>query len=98
MTNTPNPQDNKTIDDIVLSIRRAESGMRDARNSGTVLHFISKFDEAKQQIQALIAKARNKALDDVKFYGYGYDDGTGFVIKISYEQLNALKLTPKENK
>ena len=54
--------------------------------------------KAKQQIQALITEARNKALDDVKFYGHGYDDGTGFSIKISYEQLNALKLTPKENK
>lgn len=54
--------------------------------------------KATKAIEALITEARNKALEDVKFYGYGYDDGTGFVIKISYEQLNSLKLTTKENK
>ena len=46
----------------------------------------------------LVNEARNKALEDVKFYGYGYDNGAEFVIQISYKQLNSLKITSKDNK
>lgn len=45
-----------------------------------------------------VIEARNQAIEDVKKAGYGYDDGTGFVLKISYAELSALKATLKNNK
>jgi len=94
MTNTPEPKAN-TLDEILAPW----VGFVHSEYDGTSMvdDELAVIATAKQQIQALITEARNKALDDVKFYGHGYDDGTGFSIKISYEQLNALKLTPKEN-
>lgn len=52
-------------------------------------------DGAKQALldwhNKQIAKAREQAIEDVKYAGYGYDDGTGFVLKISYAELATLK-------
>ena len=102
MTNTPNPQPN-TLDEMFEWLDKlSELNKLGGRGHGDlkdVCYICGISPNAlKVQLQALITEARNKALDDVKFYGHGYDDGTGFSIKISYEQLNALKLTPKENK
>lgn len=33
----------------------------------------------------------DRAIEEVKKAGYGYDDGTGFVLKISFAELAALK-------
>ena len=41
-------------------------------------------------IQDRERQARIQAIDDVKKAGYGYDDGTGFVLKISYTELAQL--------
>lgn len=55
------------------------------------------------EIKATIEReARRKTIEDIARAGHGYDDGTGFVLKISYEKLiflnSALEdgLTPKE--
>jgi hypothetical protein len=55
--------------------------------------------KAKQQLLSLIQEENNtvynQAIDDIKLRGYGYDDGTGFVLKISFAELQALK-QPKD--
>ena len=44
-----------------------------------------------EALQQEIAKAREQAIEDVKYAGYGYDDGAGFVLKIPYAELATLK-------
>jgi len=44
-----------------------------------------------------VVEARNKTIDGVKLMGYGSDDGTGFVLKISFADLAKLKETPNED-
>lgn len=59
-------------------------------------HFINKL---KPVILPLIREygnqreleGRKRAIGDVKREGYGYDDGTGFVLKISYAELSQLQ-------
>ena len=48
-------------------------------------------DRKKHELQA-----RENAIEDVKYAGYGYDDGTGFVLKISYKELETLKEQKEE--
>lgn len=47
-------------------------------------------------IQTSVQEAYKKAIDDVKIAGYGYDDGTGFILKISFAELNQLKDSSKK--
>ncbi len=45
----------------------------------------------KEDIATAVREARQQAIEDVKKAGYGYDDGSGFVLKISFAELAQLK-------
>jgi hypothetical protein len=47
--------------------------------------------DASEAIAQAVIESHNKAIDEVKVAGYGYDDGTGFVLKISFAELEKLK-------
>lgn len=48
-------------------------------------------DAIKMHCKDRERQARIETIADVKKAGYGYDDGTGFVLKISYKELGQLK-------
>jgi uncharacterized protein (UPF0303 family) len=60
-----------------------------------------KVERAKSALQRMLVEARiderAKTIQDVKKAGYGYDDGTGFVLKISFAELEQ-QLQPKQDK
>ena len=41
-------------------------------------------------IEGKVETEKEKLVKDIKMEGYGYDDVTGFVLKISFEKLNSL--------
>ncbi len=48
-------------------------------------------EATKALISTAVREARQQAIEDVKKAGYGYDDGSGFVLKISFAELAQLK-------
>ncbi len=48
-------------------------------------------DDFLELISTAVREARQQAIEDVKKAGYGYDDGSGFVLKISFAELAQLK-------
>lgn len=81
--NEPNTLDEQ-IDRIVLDIRKAESGMRDAlgqAQSGIVEHHLNKIESAKQQLKTLFTEhskevdrlARIDEVEKIPYWGTPYD-------------------------
>lgn len=56
---------------------------------GQLVSAIDVFEFIKQHS----AQEHDRAIEEIKKAGYGYDNGTGFVLKISFAELTALKLS-----
>ena len=64
MSNTPKPQANKTIDEILVNFSRNLHEYANGR--GTGLEFRVESDRAKRAIQALITQQRQELIDEIK--------------------------------
>lgn len=82
----PQTPTNSVREQIADILRTGHHGIAETRVIDALLSLITEAE----------TKARNKAIDDVKLRGYGYDDGTGFVLTISFADLAALKETHEE--